>query len=163
MDRRHFVVNKTRELLGSRLDETLQIVRQDRAAMRGWEEPAPIRSVLRRSIVEQNAASSSQDGNLAVAVDEFVRNAGEPDRGQQRECLGQILESAACALEKMISNPMPELSSSERLGLECVLMLYARPSLLLTQGKLGALPEMWNCLEEQREDIEMVQRGIGRI
>ena len=36
-------------------------------------------------------------------------------------------------------------------------------SLLLTNGRLGAVPEMWSCLEKQREDIEMVQRGVGRL
>ena len=92
MDRKHFVVEKAKELLGSQLEQTLQVVRQDRAGMRGWKEPAHLRCVLRRNINEQST-HPSQDGSLAVAAEEFGRNAGEPDRGQQRECLGQILEA----------------------------------------------------------------------
>jgi len=31
------------------------------------------------------------------------------------------------------------------------------------EGRLASVPPFWNLLEDQREDIEMVQRGIGRI
>ena len=44
-----------------------------------------------------------------------------------------------------------------------MLSLYARPSLLLTNNRLGAVPEMWSCLGEQCQDVEMVQRGVGRL
>ena len=103
--------------------------------MRGWQEPAHIRCVLRRSINEQ-LSTPQENGSVAVAEQEteFGRTAGEPDRGQQRECLGQILEAGACAMEKMLASPQPEFPPAERLGLECVLSLYARPSLLLTMA-----------------------------
>ena len=94
MDRKHFVLEKTRELFSSHLEEALQNVKQDRAMLRGWQEPAHIRSVLRRSINEQST-HSQENGSVAVAEQEmeFGRTAGEPDRGQQRECLGLILEA----------------------------------------------------------------------
>jgi hypothetical protein len=134
--------------------------------LRGWQEPAHVRSVLRRSINEQQPAHAHESGSVATVTmqeTEFGRTAGEPDRGQQRESLGQILEAGCWAMEKMMGTAQPEFTPAERLGLECVLSLYARPSLLLTNNHLGAVPEMWNCLAEQREDVEMVQRGVGRL
>jgi len=48
-------------------------------------------------------------------------------------------------------------------GLETVLLLYARPAVVLEEGQLGSVPPFWNVLEDQREDIEMACRGVGRI
>lgn len=162
MDRKHVVLERTRELLGGRMEEVLHTVRTDRAMLRGWEEPAHIRCVLRRSIRE-GSQTPTGDGAVLVQEMEFARTAGEPDRGQQRECLGQILEAGACALESMLHQHHPDLNASERLGLECILLLYARPALLLSQGQLGSVPSLWHVLESHREDIQMVQRGVGRL
>src|SRR5262249_17946745 len=94
---------------------------------------------------------------------ECGRAGGEPDRGQQREAVGQLLEAAGSALEKVIRPGTPELSTVEVLGLECAVLLYARPAVLVSQGRLSSVPALWNLLEDQREDIEMAQRGVGRI
>src|SRR5262249_28674974 len=51
----------------------------------------------------------------------------------------------------------------ERVGVECVILLYGRPALLVSEGRLASVPPLWNILEDQREDIEMAQRGVGRI
>src|SRR5262249_60889447 len=48
-------------------------------------------------------------------------------------------------------------------GLECVLLLYGRPAVLINDGTLDAVPPYWNVLEDLREDVEMAQRGVGRI
>ena len=50
MDRKQLVVERTRALFAERLDDVLHMVRQDRQDLRGWEEPAHVRAVLRRSI-----------------------------------------------------------------------------------------------------------------
>jgi hypothetical protein len=42
-------------------------------------------------------------------------------------------------------------------------LLYARPALLVSENSLASVPPFWNVLEDQREDIEMAQRGVGRI
>jgi hypothetical protein len=34
---------------------------------------------------------------------------------------------------------------------------------LVSENGLGSVPPFWNLLEDQREDIEMAQRGVGRI
>jgi hypothetical protein len=44
-----------------------------------------------------------------------------------------------------------------------VLLLYGRPALLVSEGRLGSVPPFWNLLEDQREEIELAQRGVGRI
>jgi hypothetical protein len=49
------------------------------------------------------------------------------------------------------------------LGLECALLLYGRPAILIRGDRLASVPPFWNLLEDQREDIEMAQRGVGRI
>jgi hypothetical protein len=162
MDRKQLVVQRARDLFGDRLDDVIPMIRQDRQDLRGWEEPAQIRAVLRRTIREAGDAET-EAADLAVGELDFGRTAGEPDRGQQRETLGQILETGANALEKIRRATNPDLTPEERMGLECALLLYARPALLVSDGHLASVPAFWNLLEDQREDIEMAQRGAGRI
>src|SRR5262249_6560308 len=103
------------------------------------------------------------EGNVFVADIEFGRAAGEPDRGQQREAIGQVLEAGANALDKVARQPNPDLSPEEAFGLECSLLLYGRPAISVSQNRLDAVPLFWNGLEDQREEIEVAQRGVGRI
>jgi hypothetical protein len=163
MDRKQLIVERTRAVFGERLDDVVHMVRQDRQDLRGWEEPAHVRAALRRQVVRQNAENYTESTNVAVVDPTFGRCAGEPDPGQQREALGQILEAGACGMEKMSSNPTPELTYQERLGLECVLLMYGRPALEVHDNRVACPPPFWNVLEDQREDIEMAQRGVGRI
>src|SRR5206468_2316193 len=57
----------------------------------------------------------------------------------------------------------PELAPSECFSLECVLLMYGRPALAVSEGRLAPVPAFWNLLEDQREEIELAQRGVGRI
>jgi len=167
MDRKQLVVERTRAIFGERLDDVIHMVRQDRQDLRGWEEPAHLRAVLRRRTIRVGGDADAFDetSNVAVADTGFGRNAGEPDPGQQRECLGLLLEAGASALEKVAreARATPDLSNQERLGLECVLLMYGRPAVEVNQDRLANVPPFWNVLEDQREDIEMAQRGVGRI
>jgi hypothetical protein len=157
------VVERTRAVFGERLDDVLHMVRQDRQDLRGWEEPAHVRAVLRRRTNRVNADNFSAAAEVAIADTTFGRGAGEPDPGQQRECVGQLLEAGATALEKVAREVTPDLTNEERLGLECVVLLYGRPAVEINQDRLASVPPFWNVLEDQREDIEMAQRGVGRI
>jgi len=164
MDRRQLVVQRARECFAERLDDVIHMVRQDRQELRGWEEPAHVRAAIRRGAREEGGpGTQSQTTTTTVTELEFGRSAGEPDRGQQRETIGQILEAGANGLEKVTRNASSELSLEEVLGLECVLLFYARPAVTISQGRLASVPPFWNVLEDQREDIEMAQRGVGRI
>jgi hypothetical protein len=160
MDRKQLVVERVREVFGDRLDDVRHMVQQDRQELRGWEEPAHVRAAMRRSVQEGNETEFAE---VTVAELELGRRAGEPDRGQQREGVGHLLEAGSAGLEKMARNASAELTFPERLGLECVLLLYGRPAVLLREGRLAGVPPFWNILEDQREDVEMAQRGVGRI
>ncbi|MCI0456275.1 MAG: serine protease [Gemmataceae bacterium] len=162
MDRRQLVVERTRTIFGDRLDDVIHMVRRDREDLRGWEEPAHVRAAMRRA-VREGGESYGEAGGVAVIDGEFGRRAGEPDRGQQREGVGQLLEVAVRGLEKVLRQHNPDLTGEERLSLECVLLLYGRPAVLIHQDRLASVPPFWNVLEDQREDIEMAQRGVGRI
>lgn len=162
MDGKQLVVQRAREFFADRLDDVLHVVRQDRQELRGWEEPAHLRAVVRRTM-QEGVSSEVEPTETAVKLAEFGRSAGEPDRGQQREALGQLLENGASALERIIASPAADLTPLEVVGLECVLLFYARPSLLVSHGRLAAVPSFWNLLEDQREDVELVQSGVGRL
>jgi hypothetical protein len=161
MDRRQMVAQRVRECFGERIDDVLHMVRQDRQDMRGWQEPAHVRAAARRSIRE--AGGESAEVRVGVAELEFARAAAEPDRGQQREATGLLLEAGITGLERVARNATGELTPEDILGLECVLLLYGRPAVLLADGRLGSMPPFWNVLEDQREEIELAQRGVGRI
>jgi hypothetical protein len=165
MDRRQLVAQRVRETFGERVEDVLPMVRQDRQEMRGWQEPAHIRAVVRRTIREQSGGepSTDQETTTQTIISDFARTAGEPDRGQQREAIGQLLEAGANGLERLARNGIQELTADEVSGLECVLLLYGRPAILVSEGSLASVPAMWNILEDQREDIETAQRGVGRI
>ncbi len=161
MDRRQLVVQRTREIFGNRLDDVIQMVRNDRQGLRGWEEPAHLRAVLRRSIQEMG---SNQNQSITLTEEpEVGRSAGEPERGQQREAVGQLLEAGGTALEKICQSSSNEISPQERLGLECVLFIYGRPAISVGDSRLAAVPAYWNILEDQREEVELAQTGVGRI
>ncbi len=166
MDRRQLVAQRVREIIAERVEDVLAMVRQDRQEMRGWQEPAHVRAVVRRTIREQggtNESDSTQETSTQIMVSDSVRTAGEPDRGQQREAIGQLLEAGANGLERLTRNGVQELTTEEVCGLECVLLLYGRPAILVSNGSLASVPALWNVLEDQREDIETAQSGVGRI
>jgi hypothetical protein len=157
MDRKQMVAQRVREAFGERLDDVLPVVRQDRQGLRGWEEPAHVRAVARRAVREEGGALKS------TAEVELGRAAAEPDRGQQREATGLLLEAGAGGLEKLARGAAGELTPEEVLGLECVLLLYGRPAVSVAGNTLASVPPFWNLLEDQREDIKVAQRGVGRV
>ncbi len=161
MDRRQMIVQRVRECFGERVDDVLHMVRQDRQDLRGWQEPAHVRAAARRAIREEGGEETTAARSATLAP-EFVRPAGEPDPGQQREAMGRLLEAGGNGLEKVARNTN-DLTAEELLGLECVLLLYGRPAVLVSDNQLASVPPFWNLLEDQREDIEMAQRGVGRI
>ena len=162
MDRKQTIMQRARDFFTDRLDDVLHMVQQDREALHGWEEPAHLRAVLRRAVREGDAAGQDA-AQVSVAELALGRGAGEPEKGQQREAIGQILEAGAAALEKVARSQDADLTDEELCGLECVLLAYGRPALLISQGHLAGVPPFWNILEDQRQDIELVQRGVGRI
>jgi hypothetical protein len=161
MEYKQKIIKGAREFFADRFDDVIHMVQQDRQALHGWEEPVHLRAGLRRAVREGEAAGAA--ATVVTATAEFGRGAGEPDRGQQREAIGQLLEAAVTALQKASASEKPELTSEELVGLEAVLLAYGRPAVLVSQGRLAEAPPFWNLLEDQREDVEIAQRGVGRI
>ena len=161
MEYKQKIIKRAREFFADRFDDVIHMVQQDRQALHGWEEPVHLRAALRRAVREGEAAEAA--ATVVTAKAEFGRGAGEPDRGQQREAIGQLLEAAATALQKASASEKPELTSDELLGLEAVILMCGRPAVLVSQGRLAEAPPFWNVLEDQREDVEIAQRGVGRI
>jgi hypothetical protein len=161
MDRNQQVVERARVIFGDRIDDVAHMARQDRQDLRGWEEPAHLRAVVRRRVRENGDSADTQQ--VAVADAEFSRGAAEPDRGQQREGIGQLLEAGARGLERLSRDRQPQLTQEERFGLECVLLIYGRPAVLVNNDRLASVPAFWNQLQDQSDDVEVVQRGVGRI
>src|SRR6266481_3802839 len=151
MDRGEIGVGRGSEFFSGRVDDVLDMVRQDRQELRGWQEPAHVRAVVRRGIRE-GASTESAATSVMVAELNAVREAAEPDQGQQREAFGRLLELGAGGLEKVSRGTSAELTAEEILGLECVLLLYGRPALQVSEGRLASVPPFWNLLEDQRED-----------
>jgi hypothetical protein len=168
MDRRQMLVQRVREFFGERLDDVLEMVRQDRQELRGWQEPAHFRGVLRRLAREEGGGAFPVERGATAVADrpaelEFGRTAGEPDRAQQREATGQLLEAGGVALQKAVRGQGADLGPEETLGLEFVLLLYGRPALPIVNGSLAGVPSFWNVLEDQRDQVERAQRGVGRV
>jgi len=156
------IIQTTWDIFGDRLGDVEHMVRQDRLDLYGWEEPAHLRAVVRRVICE-GMPSEFNPAELVLPDNEFARAAGEPRRGDQREAVGDLLEAGAAAMAKLARYVAPDLTLDECLGLCCVLLLYGRPAILIENGKLARVPAFWNVLEDQRDNIETVQRGVGRI
>src|SRR5437016_5311606 len=133
MDRRQMVVQRVREYFAERLDDVVHMVRDDRQVMRGWQEPAHLRAVLRRTTTAENAATTETSTSaVRVLAPDFSRAAAEPDRGEQREATGMLLEAGVNGLEKVLRNTINEITPDETFALETVLLLYGRPALLVS-------------------------------
>src|SRR5262245_28429071 len=119
MDGKPLVTQRAREFFAERLDDVLHMAPQARQPVRGREEPAHLRAVVRRA-VREGGPPAAETATLTQAESEAVRAAGEPERGQQREAIGQLLEAAAAGLEKLARNSA-DLTGPEQAGLEVAL------------------------------------------
>jgi hypothetical protein len=160
-DGKQLIAQRARDFFGDRLEDVLYVVRQDRQELRGWDEPAHLRSVVRRVAREGTTEDAEDEGVVALA--DGGRTNAEGERTRERESLSQLLDAGVAALQKLRSSATPDLTGAEGCGLETVLLLYGRPSLQLVRGRMAGVPPLWNVLEDQREAIETAQRGVGRI
>jgi S1-C subfamily serine protease len=57
-----------------------------------------------------------------------------------------------------------DLTDTELLGLEAVVLLVARPALFVARGDFASPPEPWgSILEQERESIRRISQSVGRI
>jgi S1-C subfamily serine protease len=57
----------------------------------------------------------------------------------------------------------PDLTPGEALGLQAIILLEGRPSILIENGRFAPPPAEWAILEEYREEIERILASVGRI
>lgn len=163
MDRKKAIVERAHECFRGRFVECAQWAREDRQRIAVGEEPDHIRGVMGR-IIREAAAVQPEDVGVAMLEEvDFGLGAGEPDIHRQIEAIGHLLEAGATAVEKTAASESPDLTARERVGLECLYLMYGRPSLLVRHGRLTHVPPSWSILDEHREGIEMCACGVGRI
>ncbi len=163
MDQRQMITQRAREFFPDGFENLLTAVRQDREMLRGWEEPAHLRSTLRRRTVSATPGQE-EAGDVAVLAATLARRSGELEPAQQREALGETLEAAVEAIKKLVANEVDTFTPEETSALAALLILYARPALCFEEGESNDIPIPWSALlEDQREGIESNQRAVGRI
>ncbi len=162
MDHKQAVMTWARDVFGGRMDEVLRTVKLDCEVIRAGEEPAHLRGVLRRNFGKARGGEATPS-EVSIAEQEAAVGASETESTQQRDEVGRLLKAAADAFEKLLGIESPELTRDEIVGLECCMLVYGRPAWFLSDGRLAMVNSLWDTLEDQREAIELAQRGVGRI
>lgn len=94
---------------------------------------------------------------------------GSPEREVRqavRAARGQALLEGARGLEKLAADAGANLTPAESFGLEAIVLLVARPALLVQAGgfaSLASLPQEWSMLDAHRTKIQESIRRVGRI
>ena len=133
--------------------------------MRGWQEPAHVRAAVRRAAVrEEESADSGTETARHVRGRGGIRLRGRRTGWRPTaRSHGPDARSGRRRPGKNHRQRDSDLTHEEMCGLECVLLVYGRPAVLINGGNLASVPSFWNLLEDLREDMEMAQRGVGRI
>jgi V8-like Glu-specific endopeptidase len=104
-------------------------------------------------------SNESADGASAASPG---RQVGSAARAAQAEAL---LDGAQ-GLEKLAETPDADLTPAESFGVEAIILLVARPALLVQSGDFpgsGALPPEWAHLDDHRASIRDSIARVGRI
>jgi S1-C subfamily serine protease len=76
----------------------------------------------------------------------------------------KLIESGKVAIRKIrAQGDKVQLTDEDKLGLEAIICITARPAILIEDGKIGAIPSEWSTIESCRERIERVAKSVGRI
>lgn len=77
---------------------------------------------------------------------------------------GELIEAATRAAAKLRSGGADAvLDDAERAGVEAMIVLIARPALLVQEGMFAPPPRPWNVLERHRPRIEAALPAVGRV
>jgi len=76
-----------------------------------------------------------------------------------------VLGAARSGLAKIraAGDSPPDLTPGEAFGLEAIVLLEGRPSILIENGSFAPPPGEWTILEQYRAEIERVLASVGRI
>jgi hypothetical protein len=156
MDRPQVVIELVRDLFGERLPEAARQARQDARDLQGWDVPAHLRALL------LSEGGDGTDDRATTTVDSQSRGAhvgGE----RLRHRLRALLDAAAAALDKSQGDFPADLRDYDLFALECLVLLYARPAVVIQDNQLGPIAPFWAALENDLPAMVTVQRGVGRI
>lgn len=84
--------------------------------------------------------------------------AGLPTARRQEPLLAGV-----AGLQKVIDGRPGALTEAEIIGLEAIIVLEARPALLIRGGDFSGPPPRWRILADHREAIKASIAGVGRI
>ena len=81
------------------------------------------------------------------------------------EGITPLLQAGRSGLTKIrqAGDSPPELTETEIVGLEAIILLEGRPSILIENGHFATPPYEWSILESYRQSIERVIPSVGRI
>jgi V8-like Glu-specific endopeptidase len=110
--------------------------------------PAPARRRVTRAIVPP----TPPEPEAARAIDESARVAQN-----------ELAEHGARALDKIKAGRDSEVTTTEAVGLEALVLLEGRPALLVQDGHFFPPPDKWKILDQFRTRIESTLARVGRI
>ena len=119
------------------------------------------------------AADRTRTGDMSAPGLESLRPPGGitegPELGEaeifgmpQTEVVDKRLRDGRDALDK-VSKGKKNLTPSEQLGLEAIVLLFGRPALLVQNGDFGTPPEEWAHLEGHRDMLKGIFPSVGRV
>ncbi|WP_439659631.1 trypsin-like serine peptidase [Lentzea sp. HUAS TT2] len=94
-----------------------------------------------------------------------IPNSLPPLEEAARRRLESYVDASRTAVARLRQDvPAEELTQDELDGLEAIVLLMARPAILVQDGHFFAAPEPWGAdLETRRPVIESVMKSVGRI
>jgi V8-like Glu-specific endopeptidase len=114
-----------------------------------------------RRQVERTLEGLRQESTAEIAESLGPSSTSPADADRATEELTRLLQRGLSALDKVEGDqPLPP---AEQSALEAIVLLYARPALLVQNGDFGVLPDEWKHLEAERTKIKEVIRSVGRI
>ena len=120
------------------------------------------------------AASAAANSDMSAPGLESLRSPGMgmsegPELGEadifgmpQSDTVSKRLNDGSKALDKM-SKGDTDLTPSEQLGLEAIVLLFGRPALLVQDDDFGTPPEEWTSLEGKRAMLKGIIPSVGRV
>jgi hypothetical protein len=141
MSARSSIAETVRRLLGSRIAEVCEAIKNDQCETSGWGVPFHLLTAM-----------GSPAGLNPMATTR---------KGWTNAELADLLSRAAASLEALLVGDKDTQAEDDG-GLETALLLYVRPGLALPEREWRVGPP-WSVLESMWAEIDRAQSAVGRI
>lgn len=134
--------------------------------------PSPVATAVRslfgdvHEVAHRMRAQAETDLEVTESTEVGEEAPGRRLSSAARVARAQALTEGARGLERLADDPDADLSRSEQFGVEAIVLLVARPALLVQAGDfaaLGALPSEWTLLDAHRAEIRESIARVGRV